>query len=187
LNARGLLLGVLFTGVCTVSAWRVIYAANSDPAALESPQLHISPAAVLEGDRVSIRVTGLEPGSTATLYSQSAQPEGDRPVRFSAAATFIANDRTGDSGASVERLSRRLKSAHYEFPYQALVYPAAGHGIVGSGWRPTTLHNTGVFNDGGTPEADARAQADAWTKMLAFLGERLSTRPLHQTLRGSAQ
>lgn len=482
MNARGLLLGVLFTGVCTVSAWRMIYAANPDStnAPLESPQLHISPAAVLEGDRVSIKVTGLEPGSTATLYSQSAQLDGDRPVRFSAAATFIANaegivdlatdapvrgdyqgadlrglfwsqkplvndparqaalealhldpsplgpgqvsicleqagivrdrellslmrsdeavmqedvradgivgrffhrgaarapavvvlggaegglifadligpqlaargyavlgvayfapasnsiaglptalngipvellerardwlrarpeadvqrfgvvgaskggefalvlastyewitavvayvpsdtvwqgfeygkpedsmgsswsrhgvdlpflpqtgqrqevirgrqpgaspielarvsqanraaasvqrlaeatipierskaalllvgggdDRTGDSGASVERLSRRLKSAHYRFAYQALVYPAAGHGIVGSGWRPTTLHNTGVFNDGGTPEADARAQADAWTKMLAFLGERLSTRSVHQ-------
>jgi dienelactone hydrolase len=54
---------------------------------------------------------------------------------------------------------------------------AAGHGIVGSGWRPTTMHNTGVFNDGGTPEADARAQADAWTKMLAFLSEQLFVRP----------
>jgi hypothetical protein len=39
------------------------------------------------------------------------------------------------------------------------------------------VHNTGVFNDGGTPEADARAQADAWTKMFAFLGERLFMRP----------
>ncbi|HTB90171.1 MAG TPA: acyl-CoA thioester hydrolase/BAAT C-terminal domain-containing protein [Steroidobacteraceae bacterium] len=87
------------------------------------------------------------------------------------------DDRTGDSGASVERIARRLERSRYRFPHETLVYPDAGHGIVGSGWRPTTLHNTGVFNDGGTPEADARAQADAWTKMLAFLGERLFMRP----------
>jgi dienelactone hydrolase len=92
------------------------------------------------------------------------------------------DDRTGDSGASVERIARRLEGSHYRFPYEALVYPAAGHGIVGSGWRPTTMHNTGVFNDGGTPEADARAQADAWTKMLAFLGEQLFLRPPPKTV-----
>jgi hypothetical protein len=28
------------------------------------------------------------------------------------------------------------------------------------------MHNTGIFNDGGTPEADAHSQADAWSKML---------------------
>ena len=107
------------------------------------------------------------------------------PVERSKAALLLVgggDDRTGDSGASVERLSQRLASSHYRFPYEALVYPAAGHGIVGSGWSPTTLHNTGVFNDGGTPEADARAQADAWTKMLAFLGERLFMRPAPKSI-----
>jgi hypothetical protein len=102
------------------------------------------------------------------------------PVERSKAALLLiggGDDRTGDSGASVERISRRLERSQYRFPYEVLLYPAAGHGIVGSGWRPTTMHNTGVFNDGGTPEADARAQADAWTKTLAFLGERLFMRP----------
>jgi dienelactone hydrolase len=98
------------------------------------------------------------------------------PVERSEAALLLVgggDDRTGDSGASVERISRRLQRAHYRFPYEALLYRAAGHGIVGSGWRPTTTHNTGVFNDGGTPEADARAQADAWTRMLGFLASEL--------------
>ena len=102
------------------------------------------------------------------------------PVERSEAALLLVgggDDRTGDSGASVDRIALRLERARYRYPYEALVYSAAGHGIVGSGWRPTTTHNTGAFNDGGTPEADARAQADAWSKMLAFLGERLFMRP----------
>ena len=102
------------------------------------------------------------------------------PVERSKAALLLiggGDDRTGDSGASVERIARRLERSRYRFPHETLVYPDAGHGIVGSGWSPTTMHNTGVFNDGGTPEADARAQADAWTKMLAFLTKRLFMRP----------
>jgi dienelactone hydrolase len=102
------------------------------------------------------------------------------PIERSKAALLLiggGDDRTGDSGASVARIARRLERSHYRFPYEALVYPAAGHAIVGSGWRPTTTHNTGVFNDGGTPEADARAQADAWTKMLGFLSQRLFKLP----------
>jgi dienelactone hydrolase len=113
------------------------------------------------------------------------------PVERSKAALLLVgggDDRTGDSGASVDRITRRLEQSHYQFPYEVLLYPGAGHGIVGSGWRPTTTHNTGVFNDGGTPEADARAQADAWTKMLAFLSEQLFVRspPKKIVVRGSS-
>ena len=44
----------------------------------------------------------------------------------------------------------------------------------GTGWRPTTTHNVGVFNDGGTPETDARAQAESWVRMIAFLMRELN-------------
>jgi dienelactone hydrolase len=98
------------------------------------------------------------------------------PVERSHAALLMiggGDDRTGDSGAGVERAVARLKRARYQYPYEALIYPDAGHGIVGTGWRPTTTHNVGPFNDGGNAEADGRAQADSWTKMLEFLKREL--------------
>src|SRR5260370_7396841 len=72
----------------------------------------------------------------------------------------------GDSGACVMRLAARLKRAAYPRPYEALMYPSAGHVLVGTGWRPTTTDNVDIFRDRGTPEADAHAQAQSWTKML---------------------
>jgi hypothetical protein len=72
------------------------------------------------------------------------------------------------------RLAARLKRAAYRYPFVALTYPAAGHVLVGTGWRPTTLDNTDFIQDGGTPEADAQAQAEAWTKTLTFLRRQLA-------------
>src|SRR3984957_20705717 len=86
------------------------------------------------------------------------------PLERSHAALLLiggGDDRTGDSGASVARAALRLKDAAYRHPFEALIYPTAGHGIVGTGWRATALHNAGVFNDGGTAEADAHAAADS--------------------------
>lgn len=47
-----------------------------------------------------------------------------------------------------------------------LVYPEAGHDVGGDGWAPTAGE---VARGGGTAEANARAQADAWPQVLAFL------------------
>jgi dienelactone hydrolase len=98
------------------------------------------------------------------------------PAERSRAALLLiggGDDQLGDSGACVMRLAARLKRAAYTHPYETLIYPAAGHVLLGTGWRPTTTDNTDVFQDGGTPEADAHAQAESWTKMLAFLGRQL--------------
>jgi dienelactone hydrolase len=98
------------------------------------------------------------------------------PLERSHAALLLVgggDDRTGDSGTSVARAAARLRGVAYQHPFEALVYPEAGHGIVGTGWRPTTTHNSGVFNDGGTPQADAHAQADSWRKMLDWLQREL--------------
>lgn len=49
---------------------------------------------------------------------------------------------------------------------ELLVYPQAGHDISGDGWAPTIV---GIERGGGSAEANARAQADAWPKILDFL------------------
>ncbi len=98
------------------------------------------------------------------------------PVERSHAAFFLAgggDDQTGASGRSVAALAERLRRAHYRHPVDARVYPLAGHLIVDSGWRPTTTHNNGPSQDGGTPEADARAQADSFAGLVAFLAREL--------------
>ena len=51
----------------------------------------------------------------------------------------------------------------------ALIYSDAGHFLTGNGWIPTTQYNAGPSKSGGTPEGNARAQADAYPKMIAFL------------------
>lgn len=94
------------------------------------------------------------------------------PIERSAAPILLiggGDDELWDSGASVERLETRLARARYSHPHQALVYPAAGHVLLGSGWHPTTGDNADVIKNGGTAEADARAQADAWPRVIAFL------------------
>jgi dienelactone hydrolase len=77
-----------------------------------------------------------------------------------------ADDQTADSGTAVSAIAARLGSRPR---FEWVVYPGAGHLIVGTGWRPTTTHNLGASQDGGSPAADARAQADGWLRMLRFL------------------
>lgn len=98
------------------------------------------------------------------------------PVERSHAALLLiggGDDQLWDSGASAVRVAARLKRADYPYPYEVLLYPAAGHSLVGTGWRPTTTDNTDLFQDGGNPEADAHAQADSWIRILAFLKKNL--------------
>jgi dienelactone hydrolase len=98
------------------------------------------------------------------------------PVERSRAAFFLAgggDDEAGGSGVSVTAVAERLRRARYSRAVDARVYPQAGHLIVDTGWRPTTTHNGGASQTGGTPQADARAQADSWTGLIAFLEREL--------------
>lgn len=98
------------------------------------------------------------------------------PIERSHAALLLAggdDDQTGDSGASVRRAAATLRRARYAYPIDVLVFPKAGHGIVGTGWTPTTTHNSGPFKDGGTPEADAQAQVEGWAHLMALLKREL--------------
>jgi dienelactone hydrolase len=55
----------------------------------------------------------------------------------------------------------------------ALLFPAAGHFIGGTGTGPTTHYNEGPSKNGGTPAANARAQAEAHASLLKFFAETL--------------
>jgi dienelactone hydrolase len=120
----------------------------------------------------NVHRANLAAASPATLEAARIQ------IEHSHAALMLIggdDDQTGDSGASVRRAVESLRRALYPHRLESLVYPEAGHDIVGTGWRPTTTHNLGPFKDGGAPEADAHAQADAWTRMLAFLKQELGS------------
>lgn len=71
----------------------------------------------------------------------------------------------------------RLEQNDHPYPYEHLDYDGAGH-VVFLPYHPTTVGYTRVFSGmgldfGGSPEANARASADAWAKMLRFLEESL--------------
>ena len=83
------------------------------------------------------------------------------------------DDRLGDSGASAQRTAARLHHAVYPHPHEVLVYPRAGHDLLGTGWQPVSVDSTDLFDAGGTPEADARAQGDSWPRVLNFLERQL--------------
>ena len=58
----------------------------------------------------------------------------------------------------------------------SLIYTDAGHYLSGTGYNPTTQYDAGPNKAGGTPEGNARAQADAWPKTIAFLKRTLGVK-----------
>jgi dienelactone hydrolase len=71
----------------------------------------------------------------------------------------------------------RLEKNDHPFPHEHLDYDGAGHVVV-MPYQPTSVGYTRVFSGmaldfGGDPEANARAGADSWEKMLRFLADNL--------------
>ncbi|TQK03364.1 acyl-CoA thioester hydrolase/BAAT C-terminal domain-containing protein [Herbaspirillum sp. SJZ107] len=82
------------------------------------------------------------------------------------------DDQMWDSGAMAQNIAeRRLEAGR---PTVSLVFPDGGHMLNGTGWEPTTQYDAGVFKLGGTPEGNARAQAEVWREALAFLHRALA-------------
>lgn len=93
------------------------------------------------------------------------------------------DDQTGHSSLSAEMIMRTLKEHKHAYPYQHLSYKSAGHAIYTS-YIPTTISTVGGrLALGGTPEANAEAQADSWQKVLRFLRVNLveRTAPVRKT------
>lgn len=113
---------------------------------------------------------------------RAANPERVAPARIRvediAAPVMVVgghDDQIWDSGSMAEAIARTRAAAGRETV--ALVYRDAGHFLGGTGWGPTTQYNAGPSKSGGTPEANARAQAEAWTKGFEFLRRTLGPMP----------
>jgi dienelactone hydrolase len=76
------------------------------------------------------------------------------------------DDRVWASRQSVEQIERRLTAHHFRFSHQGLVYANAGH-LIGDAlpYQPATGAANGF---GGSPRADAAAEADLWPRILRF-------------------
>jgi fermentation-respiration switch protein FrsA (DUF1100 family) len=73
----------------------------------------------------------------------------------------------------------RLKRRNFYYPAEHLHYPCAGH-MLRYPYLPTTSRESrnphlrnAKFSYGGTPAADAEAQADSWRRAVAFLQKHL--------------
>jgi len=97
------------------------------------------------------------------------EAEARIPVEaFGGALLLVAGgkDSQWDSAAAASAIKAARDAAGRETI--ALIYPDAGHDLVGDGGaRDASL-------SGGTPEANAEARADAWPQVLAFLDRTLT-------------
>ncbi len=77
------------------------------------------------------------------------------------------DDQVWASGMMAQNIAERRTAAGLETV--ALIFPEAGHFLSGNGWMPTTQYNVGLSKSGGTPQANAAAQARAYQETIAFL------------------
>ena len=75
-----------------------------------------------------------------------------------------------------ERRFERSKSTKGIGETVSLIYSDAGHYLSGNGYSPTTEYNAAPSKSGGTPEGNAKAQGDAWTKTILFLKKTLAVK-----------
>ncbi|MNT54267.1 hypothetical protein D3C72_1914150 [compost metagenome] len=80
---------------------------------------------------------------------------------------LIAGERDAqwDSAAAARAIVASRETAGRETT--ALIYPEAGHDLVGDGGPRDSPRS------GGSPEADAAARQDAWPKVTAFMAAAL--------------
>jgi dienelactone hydrolase len=83
-------------------------------------------------------------------------------------------DQVWNSAMMAHNIAERRTEAKLETV--SLIYSDAGHAIGGTGYNPTTQYDASPMKMGGTPEANARAQADAWPKTIAFLRRTLGVK-----------
>ena len=81
------------------------------------------------------------------------------------------DDRIWPATSMCEDIVVRLREADFPHDVKHLAYENVGHEVMASGYRPTSWSP----NVGGTRQGQATAQADAWTRMIAFLDEHLGS------------
>ena len=123
-------------------------------------------------------VAGLQAGPAADLRAIHENGRADHPDREAAARIPVEEYRgalmliTGDADRlwNSGRMARNIVAARKAkgLETQALIYPDAGHDLGGGSAEPRADPR-----GGGTPEANAKARADAWPRMVAFLATAL--------------
>jgi dienelactone hydrolase len=123
-----------------------------------------------------------QPVPAVALYefgnpSPQSNPQAIIPVEDVQGPIFLvsgADDELWPSPKYVAAIMARLDAAHDSFPHQSLVYPGARHGVAvavpfGPAPQSVVTSQSGELYLGGTPPANARADADSWPKLLKFL------------------
>lgn len=123
-------------------------------------------------------VEGLLAGPAADLRAIHANGRIDHPEREAAARIPVetypgalmliagGKDAQWDSATATSAIVRSRIAAGLETV--ALVYPDAGHDLVGDGGVRQSERS------GGSPEADAAARQDAWPQVVAFMARTLN-------------
>jgi dienelactone hydrolase len=133
-------------------------------------------------------LAGLAQGAPVHIRRPHDQGRAAHPERVPAARIAVediaapvlvaggGDDQIWDSGGMAQQIAARRARAGRETVL--LVFPEAGHFIGGSGFAPTTQYNAGPMKGGGTPAANARAQAEVFTRTAEFLRRTLGPLPL---------
>lgn len=123
-------------------------------------------------------VEGLLAGDAADLRAIHENGRADHPEREAAARIPVEaypgaliliageQDAQWNSARHVRNIVVARAAAGLET--EALIYPEAGHDLIGGDGEPRQAHRSG-----GSPEANAAARLDAWPKVVTFLAEAL--------------
>jgi dienelactone hydrolase len=156
-----------------------ILASPATPWTLDSQPLSYLPYQVPPD--LTERIARQEPVRLREMYA-SLPRDSDQlatitiPVERIAGAVLLLSaedDQMWDSSGYSQVAADRLSSHDHRWPWEHVVYPGAGHGIAGPprGQQTSSLSpGPGVtFEMGGTPAMTTSAQADAWSRTVAFL------------------
>jgi dienelactone hydrolase len=122
----------------------------------------------------SARVTSGVPelGGSAAAWTLRGKAVPERTIAVERISGPILAEGAGsdgewDSAGAVSQIDQRLRARHFRFGHSSVVYPRAGHfsGIV-MPYMPEPVDDPAP---GGTPRADASAQADLWRRILSYL------------------
>lgn len=77
------------------------------------------------------------------------------------------DDQMWPSGHMAQNIAERRLEAG--LPTEVLLYQDAGHFLFDTGYSPTTGYNLGLRKAGGTPQSNARAQSEVYSRTIQFL------------------
>jgi dienelactone hydrolase len=119
------------------------------------------------------------PGYLTMLRDRHAVERASIPVERTRGPVLLISGRADDQWPSYELAQiayYRLQGSRHPYPFAHLSYEGAGHGITFP-YTPTTatsyVHAVDghTYSLGGSPAMTARANADSWPRVLAFLAD----------------